>query len=405
MSKKIGVIGGGAAGFFAAIRASEVDKNAEVKILEGSKKPLAKVLISGGGRCNVTNNTLDINTLLNSYPRGSLELRAPFNRFAVPNTVSWFNDRGVKLKTEPDNRMFPVTDSSATIADCLMKAASLNGVKLELNSKVTDVAIDTNKRFRLTINNSTLEEFDTLIFATGGIKSAYTLVEKLGHTVIKPVPSLFTFEISDPLLHHLEGISFPKAELKLIVKNKSFKFSGPILITHWGLSGPAVIKLSALAARELYSCDYNAELEVNFIGEERSHDIFEFLTAQKKQFGKKQLKSIVVPEITKRFWHRILEVAKIRDNMQIANATKKQLQIISNTLTAKNLVVTGKGVFKEEFVTCGGVDLKQVDFKTMQSKIVPNLYFAGEVLNIDGVTGGFNFQSAWTTGWIAGGSC
>lgn len=405
MKRKIAVIGGGAAGFFAAIQAARKNPGSTVHILEASRKPLAKVIISGGGRCNVTNDTRDIRRLAENYPRGSRELLGAFSRFSVSNTIAWFEEHGVHLKTEPDQRMFPTTNSSNTIADCLIDAAAESGVIVELQQRVTSVQSSNDCYFSVNCRDSAARLFDIVILTTGGAKGGFKLAEDLGHTISTPTPSLFTFKINDPLLQDLSGISFPHTHLQLNVAGQKFVCQGPLLITHWGLSGPAIIKLSALAARELFSTDYQATLQVSFLSEQSTESLMTTFSDARAHAGKKLLSKTPLIEIPKRFWERIVALAGISTEQRIADCSRHTFLTITELLTASNLAIAGKGEFKEEFVTCGGVHLKEVDFRSMQSKKVPNLYFAGEVLDIDGITGGFNFQSAWTTGWIAGDSC
>lgn len=400
MNKKIAIIGGGPAGYFSAITSASNSKNTDIYIIEGTSKPLAKVLISGGGRCNVTNHTLDIKELIKNYPRGSKELIAPFSKFSTEDTIKWFESRGVKLKVEPDNRMFPITDSSKTIADCLEKEAKKYNVKILLKEKVSSIS-SLNDKFKVITNNNEFI-FDKVILATGGNKNSYKFAKDLGHNIVSPVPSLFTFQIKDSLISDLSGISFESLNLKLKINKKTFTISGPVLITHWGLSGPAIIKLSAIAARELFEADYKASLFISFAINKTQEDLKSEFNKIKETNPNKTLVTSNFLNLPKRFWQNIINISKINPSKKIIECSKKELNNLFEILTAKEFKVNGKGIFKEEFVTAGGVDLKEVNFKTMESKITPNLYFAGEILNIDGITGGFNFQNAWTTGWIAG---
>lgn len=404
MRKNIIIIGGGAAGFFAAIHAAKHNPNASIRILEALKRPLTKVLISGGGRCNVTNHTLDNTELIKHYPRGSKELRGAFSRFSVTDTIAFFESHGVPLHVEADKRMFPRSNCSATIADCLTDTAQSLGVTLETNVKITSSSFE-NDTFTISTRSGEQRHADVLILCAGGSPQSFDLARQLGHTIVDPVPSLFTFKIKDPLIDELQGISFPEASLRLRCHNKTFTQQGPLLITHWGLSGPAAIILSAHAARELHASRYEGNLQVNFLPESERGRVQDILMDWKQRHGKKQLASSSPFSVPKRFWLRTLSVAGISDTQQFHDCSKAQIHKLQTLLEHHQLNVRGKGQFKDEFVTAGGVLLKEVDFKTMRSKCNPNLYLAGEVLNIDGVTGGFNFQSAWTTGWIAGNNC
>lgn len=413
-NSRIAIIGGGAAGYFAAIRAAQcllvndcaapAKSSSNVVLFEASKKPLAKVLVSGGGRCNVTHHCFDNAQLVKNYPRGSKELRGAFARFQVTDTISWFAERGVTLKVEADGRMFPVSDNSQTIADCLHLAAAEHSVELALSARVKSITrFPDQANFELSIDGSASESFSSVILATGGSRQGFELAASLGHTIIPPVPSLFTFNVSDSRLSELAGVSFPNAELTLTFSNnEKFAQAGPLLITHWGLSGPGVIKLSALAARELYNQDYRANLSISLLPQYSIESVLAALIREKSHTPKRELQAGSFEGIPKRYWNRILDFLEIPASTIWAQVSKKQLQAIASQLISAEFQVNGKGVFKEEFVTCGGVSLKEVDFRTMQSRICPGLFFAGEVLDIDGITGGFNFQAAWTTGWIAG---
>lgn len=393
MSKlKVGVIGGGAAGYFAAIHCAEARPDAAVSVLEGTSRPLTKVRISGGGRCNVTHHCFDPEQLVKSYPRGFRELRGPFSRFQPKDTVAWFERRGVELKVEADGRMFPVTDDSETVAACLQQAAAAAGVEVRLGTIVKSMS-RSDAGFELTLRQG-VEGFDRILLATGSGPQGFAAARALGHAMVDPVPSLFTFNVKDPRLAELPGISFPEVELTLVPDGaeKAFKQRGPLLITHWGLSGPAVLKLSAFAARELHASGYKAKLSCQFLPGESFAGITERLTRTRQ----------LPPELPRRFAQALAHHAGIDQNASWANLCGEALQRLAREIVQGEYRVDGKGVFKEEFVTAGGVDLKEVDFRTMQSKRCPGLYFAGEILDIDGITGGFNFQNAWTTGYIAG---
>ncbi|MDB5228546.1 MAG: hypothetical protein JWN78_2739 [Bacteroidota bacterium] len=395
--KKLVVIGGGAAGFFGAISAAESNPDLDIIILEQGNEVLGKVKISGGGRCNVTHACFDVKELIKFYPRGSKELLSPFYHFSCENTVDWFEQRGINLKTEEDGRIFPVTDDSQTIVDCLVNEAQRLGVKIVKQAKVMN--IETGSPFKVMCNDEELTA-DQLLIASGSNPTIWRALKNT-HTIITPVPSLFSFHIKNDLLKELEGISFKNVTVRL--NNSKIETAGPMLITHRGLSGPAILKLSAFAAIELAAVNYKFSISVNWINiqTDKAKDI---LLQTKLQQSKKNAGNFVPFEIPARFWKRILGILKIEETKKYADLSGDETSKISALLTNYVLEVNGKSTNKEEFVTAGGISLKEVDFKTMESKIIPGLYFAGEVLNIDGVTGGFNFQSAWTTGYIAGNS-
>jgi predicted Rossmann fold flavoprotein len=396
------VIGGGAAGFFGAIAHAESHPHAHVILLEASPQTLTKVRISGGGRCNVTHACFDPALLVQHYPRGGRALRGAFTRFQPRDTVAWFQQRGVKLKTEADGRMFPVTDDSATIVDCLTQAARQAGVEVRTGSPVVAV-VKGEPRFELGLRSGEKLTCDRLLLTTGSSPQGYRFAQSLGHGIESPVPSLFTFAIADPQLRELAGVAVESAQVKLLIPNhKPLEQMGALLITHWGLSGPAVLKLSAWGARALHEAQYRATVEVSWVLE-TGEEVRQKLGAMKEREGKKAIAPhSPFPVISRRLWQYLVTRAGIAVEMRWADLSKKALNQLVVELTQGSYSVQGKGVFKDEFVTCGGVRLKDVDFKTMESRICPGLYFAGEILDIDGVTGGFNFQSAWTTGWLAG---
>jgi predicted Rossmann fold flavoprotein len=403
---KIAVIGGGAAGYFAAINCAETFPQANVTLLEGTTRPLTKVRISGGGRCNVTHDCFDVATLVKNYPRGERELRGPFSKFQPRDTIEWFAKRGVELKIERDGRMFPVTNKSSTIIDCLEKAAADHKVNKRMGSDAIAKGIKRLPQggFEITFKDKT-EIFDRVLLATGSSPQGHSLAASLGHTITPLAPSLFTFEIKDARLGGLEGTSFALADLTLTPEGSGktrFKQTGPLLITHWGLSGPAVLKLSAWVARELFAADYKAELKVNFFSDYTTDSMLQTLMDHKLANPKLIAVNDLPFAITKRFWQRLLNPLGVDGKTFWASVSKEQLKKLATELCEGIYHVTGKGEFKEEFVTCGGVSLKEVDFRTMESRVCPGLFFAGEILDIDGITGGFNFQNAWTTGWIAG---
>jgi predicted Rossmann fold flavoprotein len=403
---QIVVVGGGASGIFAALRAakcaSDLNRLVNVKVYEASPQLLKKVKISGGGRCNVTHNQFDVRRLTSSYPRGQKELISPFQRFQPQDTLKWFAERGVKIKAESDGRMFPVTDSSQTIIDCFLAEAKKLRVDLLIQCPVQKITKKEDK-FELVIKGQDTVTADKLLLATGSSQIGYKLVQELGHSITELAPSLFTFKIKHPLLADLAGTSFPSSRLKLKMANeKSFEQVGPILITHWGLSGPALLKLSAWAAREMKRQNYQAVLHVSWIGElcenEVRQQVDELLVAN----AKSHIGNVVLRPLSKKFWRRLLEVCEISSDKKCSELPKKDKNKLIGCLHHSELSVTGKSRFKDEFVECGGVDLKEIDFRTMQSKICKNLFVTGELLDVDGITGGFNFQNAWTSAWIAG---
>lgn len=400
MKKKFIIIGGGAAGYFAAINAAELNPDLEVIILEGSDKVLQKVKVSGGGRCNITHACFTPNELIQFYPRGSKELLGSFYQFMTGDTMEWFEKRGVSLKIEEDNRIFPESNSSQTIIDCFEKNAKKAGVILKLSTRVQEIQANENKF----LIKTTSENFETdyLLIASGSNSKMWNIIKSLHHTIIKPVPSLFTFNIKDQRILNICGISVPNATIK--VSQSKLETNGPLLITHWGLSGPAILKLSAWGAIELFENNYQFEIEVNWISK-KQEVVLNFLKSE-KQINSKKIVALrsVFDEIPKRLWEKLVVASEISETTQWAQLTSKQLENLANQLVKSNFKVDGKSTFKDEFVTAGGVDLKEINFKRFESKIHKNLFFAGEVLNIDAVTGGFNFQNSWTGGWIVANS-
>lgn len=397
------IAGGGAAGYFAAITAAETATR-PVILIERTSKPLAKVLISGGGRCNVTHACFDPKELVKHYPRGNRELRGPFHRWQPRDTVKWFESRGVFLKTEADGRMFPETDSSETIAQCLKDAAQKAGVEIRLKTKLSKVETLTNTgdaRFKLTLDEDTPIDAYALLIATGGgsRNAGHTIAAALGHTIEPPVPSLFTFNIEDPRLKDLQGISVPNTTVSV---NKKLTAKGPLLITHWGLSGPGILRLSAWGARTLHECHYRFDIRINWLGTRNQQDVASELQNMRNGHGKKRIATHPQYSIPSRLWERLCHYAMLPADATWTQAPKKKLDALARELCDGQYRVTDKSTNKDEFVTCGGVRLSEIEFKTMQSKLVPGLYFAGEVLDIDGITGGFNFQAAWTGGFLAG---
>ncbi len=395
----IAIVGGGAAGFFAAITCAEANPACRVTIFERGKAVLEKVRISGGGRCNVTHHCFDARTLVQYYPRGSRELLGPFLQFGPEQTVDWFERRGVALKTEADGRMFPVTDHSQTIVDCLQRAAQQAGVQVRLGARVERIHPDVDG-WQVQVAGETPAFFDKLLLATGSSTATWELLRTLGHHIVEPVPSLFTFNTKDTRLRELSGLSVPMAQVK--VPGVKLEAQGPLLVTHWGLSGPAVLRLSAWGARHLHTLDYRFPLEVNWLGGTSTADIIERLQALKHSQAKKTVYAHVPFELPLRLWQRLLQAADVPEILRWADLDKRQLNQMALQLTAATFSIAGKSTFKEEFVTAGGVQLKEINFKTFASKRQPSLFLAGEILDIDAITGGFNFQAAWTGGWLAG---
>jgi len=394
------VIGGGAAGFFTAINAVEIKPDLNVIILERGKDVLNKVKISGGGRCNVTHAEFLPKELTENYPRGQKELLGPFHTFMTGDTIAWFQERGVELKIEEDGRMFPTSDSSQTIIDCFLFEAKRLGVEIILRQSVREIQKVENKFLIETASD--LFSADKVVVATGNNPKVWKLLEGLGHQIIPPVPSLFTFNITDQRIQDLSGIAV-NAHVKMLDPNTKkviLENQGPLLITHWGMSGPAILKLSAWGARLLEPLDYQFKIEVNWLDTISQEEVLVGLKSIKSEHGKQSLLKYPHWNLPKRLWQSLLRAAGISETLSWADATRENLMNIANQLTAGVFKVNGKSTFKEEFVTAGGVNLKEVDFKTFESRIVKDLYLAGEVLDIDAVTGGFNFQNAWTGGFI-----
>jgi predicted Rossmann fold flavoprotein len=395
----VAVIGGGAAGFFSAIKCAETNPKARVTIYEKGAHVLTKVRISGGGRCNVTHSCFDPKALVTHYPRGHRELLGPFHKFQPRDTVKWFESRGVALKTEDDGRLFPTTDASITIINALKDAADKAGVTVRTQASPASVTTESPRAFRIVFSSGETATCQRLLLASGSGDGGYALATSLGHTLEAPVPSLFTFNIPDKRLRDLSGISVESAEIKII--GTDLKQKGPVLITHWGLSGPAVLKLSAWGARVLYDKQYQARVQVNWLGIDRG-PADEKIRHFKKNNAKKSIPTHSPFPIPQRLWERLSLSSGLTASDIWADLSNVQIDKLLDALCASSYALSGKSTFKDEFVTCGGVRLDEVDFTTMESKRCPGLYFAGEILDIDGVTGGFNFQSAWTTGWLAG---
>lgn len=391
--KKVIIIGGGASGFFTA---ANIDtKLYDVTILEQNSDVLQKVKISGGGRCNVSHACFDPRELVQFYPRGNKELLSVFTKFQPGDTMNWYEEHGVALKIEDDNRIFPESNSSQSIIDCLVNECRKKNVKILTKQTVTEILPQENGYKIHTTDQNYFADY--VVFSTGSSPKAFKILEKIGHQIITPVPSLFTFNIKNEILKDLMGTSFQYVDIEIPKLN--LEESGSLLITHWGLSGPAILKLSAWGARELAALKYQFEIIVNFIGT-ASEDALEIFKNFKEKEPKKSIGQAKIFDITNRFWQRILFVSGIDTAKQLANINNKEMQKIIENLCCCRMNVTGKSTFKEEFVTAGGVDLKEMDFKTMKSKKLPNFYISGEVLNIDAVTGGFNFQACWSEGWL-----
>jgi predicted Rossmann fold flavoprotein len=398
--KKIIVIGGGAAGFFAAVEAASKNPESEVMLLEKTNKLLSKVKVSGGGRCNVTHSCFDLKQLASSYPRGGKELLQAFHQFSPKDTIAWFEQRGVPLKVEADGRMFPQSNTSQSIIDCLMEAAQKNKVSIKLGTKITGLK-KKEAGFVLILDTEKELYCDKLIIASGGSSKEqdYQWLKDLGHRIVKPIPSLFTFNLSPSPITELMGVSIQVA--KVSISGTKLVQQGPLLITHWGFSGPCVLKLSAWGAVQLFERNYKFEIRINWLPNFNFETLQAELNKIKISNHKQQVTTRPYTEIPKRLWEFLVEKAGILPDQKWADISKKQLNKLSEYICNDTYQANGKTTFKEEFVTCGGVSLEDVDFKTMQSKRCANLFFCGEVLDIDGITGGFNFQAAWTSGWIA----
>lgn len=393
------VIGGGAAGFWGAIACAEAYPQAQITILEASGQLLSKVRISGGGRCNVTHACFEPSALVGNYPRGSKALRGAFSRFQPQDTVQWFRAHGVSLKTEADGRMFPKTNDSETIIACLQRTAHKLGIQVRTGMSVTHIKRE--EQFTVGCKSGEKLRCDRILLATGSHPLGYRLAQQLGHTLVSPVPSLFTFKIKDPRLQGLAGIAVDPVQLRLTVGDQKFDQQGPLLVTHWGLSGPAVLKLSAWGARAFHQHRYQGELTVNWVPHSSYEDLRQQLGQTRTAVAKRAIANHCPVDLPQRLWQKMIAAAGISPQQRWADLSKTHLRSLLQELTQGKFHVLGKGVFKDEFVTCGGVDLKQINFKTMESRCCPGLYFAGEVIDIDGITGGFNFQNAWTTAWLA----
>ncbi len=402
MQKQLVVIGGGAAGFFCAVNAARLDPSLKVIIVEKSNKLLSKVKVSGGGRCNVTHACFDIAELIKRYPRGKNFLKKTFHWFSTKDTINWFEERGVKLKAEPDGRMFPVTDSSQTIIDCLVREANKFGVEVRMNTEVKNITFNRDtQQFYFQLSGSRTLEADLCCVATGGFakETQFDWLKQLGHTIESPIPSLFTFNLPGNAITQLMGVSVEKATIKVI--GTKLQESGPLLITHWGLSGPATLKTSAWGARDLAVKQYDFTILVNWLAYHTEQSLREDWQDIRNRFAAQKIYSKNPFGLPNRLWSFFLQQSGIDESKRWTDVSSKEQNKLIQLLTAAEFHVKGKTTFKEEFVTCGGIKLSEVDANTMQSRIIPHLFFAGEILDVDGITGGFNFQHAWTSGWIA----
>lgn len=395
LKKDIIIIGGGAAGFFAAINIAEQNPKLKIAVLERGKEGLQKVKVSGGGRCNVTHAEFIPQELVQNYPRGEKELLGPFHQFMTGDTIEWFEKRGVALKIEDDGRMFPVTNSSQTIIDCFLEEAKKYKVEILYSHSVTDIQ-KVDDVWDIEMTQGKLRS-NKLLIATGSNPKIWKLLEELGHTIVPPVPSLFTFNIKDNRIADIPGVVAHDVEVQIL--DTGFMSNGPLLITHWGMSAPAILKLSAFAAIALAKRNYKFQIQINFI-KQSLEDCLHDLRLYKQEFAKKTVCNSTLFDLPKRLWQQLVVASSISEDVRWADVTKLQLENLASQLTQAVFDVDGKSTFKEEFVTAGGVDLKEINFKTFESKLHSNLYFAGEVINVDAVTGGFNFQNAWTSAFI-----
>jgi predicted Rossmann fold flavoprotein len=398
---KVAIIGGGAAGFFAALSCKAHHPEYDVIIYEKSHKFLSKVKVSGGGRCNVTNACFSVCELSKNYPRGGRQLKRAFSIFNVNDTINWFESRGVKLKTEPDNRMFPVSNNSQTIIDCLMREAEQSEIKIKTNSFIKSIAKTTNG-FKLYFSDEHSVDVNKIIVATGGSpkKEGYNWLEELHHKIETPVPSLFTFNIPENPIKELMGVAVDNALIK--IQGTKLKQTGPLLITHWGMSGPAVLKLSAWGARILNEMNYDFKINICWNKIMSEQELRNEIANEFENIKRKKISNAKPIDIPNRLWLFLIYKCGINPDLNWADISKEKINKLINILTNDEYQVKGKTTFKEEFVTCGGVSFQNINMQTMESNVCNGMYFAGEVLDVDGVTGGFNFQAAWTTGFIAG---
>lgn len=397
---QVAIAGGGAAGFFAAITCARGNPQLQLSIFERTSQFLSKVRISGGGRCNVTHRYFDPRLFTTRYPRGERELIAPFHKFSARDTVEWFEDRGVRLKAEEDGRIFPITDSSETIVDCLLGEAKAAGVRLLKSRGIEAARVRPEGGFDLQLSDGKSFACSRLLLATGGSRNPIgaKIAHSLGHTIEPPVPSLFSLHASAAWLRDLPGISAGEVEVSV----GKLRERGPILITHHGLSGPAILRLSAWGARDLHEVDYRFTLQVNWLPQMSEADLRSEFQARRQTQPNRHLTNSPIKDLPARLWEKLVANAGIASGTRWTTLTREGGNELIRHLRASKIDIDGKSLNKDEFVTCGGVRLREINFKTMESRITPGLYFAGELLNVDGITGGFNFQAAWTTGWLAG---
>jgi predicted Rossmann fold flavoprotein len=400
--KKIAIIGGGAAGFFSALTLSERDPTAEIHLFEKRNQWLSKVKISGGGRCNVTHQCFDPKTLSEKYPRGSKELRAAFHTWQPQDTIDWFAQRQVQLKAEADGRMFPTTDDSQTIINCFLQEAHKAKIKLKKGHGIDAISLASDGSFLLKINGEKEVSYHAVCLALGSLKSSPLehSIRKFGHSIESLAPSLFAFNVNDSRTYGLSGLSVPNAQVWVDSPKESQ--TGPLLITHRGMSGPAILKLSAWEARKLQEKNYHFDFSINWLAHMPKNSIIEALEKQRIENGKRTLKNTILFDFPRRLWESLLDYANISPDTTWSQLSKSSSETLVQELTQGLYQAQGKTTNKDEFVTCGGVKRPEINFKRMESKLVPNLHFAGECIDLDGITGGFNFQAAWTTGRIAG---
>jgi predicted Rossmann fold flavoprotein len=399
-TQRLVVIGGGAAGFFCAVNAARMNPMLEVILLEKTNKILSKVKVSGGGRCNVTHACYEIADMVRHYPRGGNFLKKAFHQFFTTDTIKWFSDRGVVLKTEDDGRMFPVTDSSQTIIDCLLREADKYGVQVKMKSEVEGIS-RTGDGFTINFPGGNSIPADCICIASGGYPKSgmFDWLRHTGHSIEEPVPSLFTFNMPGNRVRELPGVSVPDAQVK--VAGSKLIARGPLLITHWGMSGPAILRLSAWGAREFAACNYQFTIMVNWLGEMREHELLEKFRSLRFELASQKINNRNPLGLPNRLWQYLLEESGINAELRWADLPAREQNRLVKNCCGQEFTVSGKTTFKEEFVTAGGIKLSEIDPQTMQSKIMPGLFFAGEIMDVDGITGGFNFQNAWTSGYIA----
>lgn len=398
--KKLIVIGGGAAGFFCAVNAARMNPGLQVSIIEKTNKLLSKVKVSGGGRCNVTHACFDIAEICKKYPRGNNFVKRTFHQFFTTDTINWFEERGIKLKAEKDGRMFPVTDSSQTIIDCLMREANTFGVNVIMHAEVRSIMHQADQ-FHISLSDSRLLTSDYICIACGGYpkSSMFNWLKELGHTIEEPVPSLFTFNIPKHPITKLMGVSIEKAKIK--IQSTKLIEEGPLLITHWGLSGPVILRLSAWGARQLAMCNWQFAITINWVPEFSEQQLIDEFKSLRFSIASQKLTNKNPFGLPQRLWEFLIEYSEIENEIRWADLPAKDQNKLVKNLSVCEFEIKGKTTFKEEFVTAGGIKLNEVDANTMMSKKIPNLFFAGEILDVDGITGGFNFQHAWTSGFIA----